>query len=89
LASECSGDPALGFVRNVCIIGCWFLSSGKTVVGDLMGLFKLERKAVMDATETAKSSLNVALVISCAALTVAVIALVIGVLNEKNISQLS
>ena len=46
-----------------------------------MGLFRLERKAVMDATETAKSGINTALVIACAALVVAGIALVIGVLK--------
>jgi hypothetical protein len=46
-----------------------------------MGLFKQERKAVIDATETASKGINTALVIGCAALVVAVVALAIGVLK--------
>jgi len=46
-----------------------------------MGLFRKERAAVMDATETAKSGINTALIIATAALVVAGIALVIGVLK--------
>lgn len=46
-----------------------------------MGLFKQERKAIQEATETAKQSINVSLVIATAALVVAGIALVIGVLK--------
>lgn len=46
-----------------------------------MGLFKQERKAVVEATEVAKSGINTALVVATAALVVAVIALVVGVLK--------
>jgi hypothetical protein len=51
------------------------------VTGDLMGIFKQERKAITEATETAKQSINVALIIAGAALVVATIALVVGVLK--------
>jgi hypothetical protein len=46
-----------------------------------MGIFRDEKKVIREATETAKTSINVALVISCAALVVAGIALVVGVLR--------
>jgi hypothetical protein len=44
-------------------------------------LFRKERKAVTDATETAKQGINTALIVASAALVVAVIALVVGVLR--------
>ena len=46
-----------------------------------MGIFKQEREAIVNATETAKQGINTALVVACAALVVAGIALVVGVLK--------
>lgn len=47
----------------------------------IMGLFREEKKVIRDATETARQGINVSLVIATAALVVAGIALVIGVLK--------
>jgi hypothetical protein len=44
-------------------------------------LFKKERKAIENATETASQAINLSLVIATAALVVAGIALVVGVLK--------
>lgn len=46
-----------------------------------MGLFKKERKAITDATAVAQTGINTALVIATAALVVAGIALIFGVLK--------
>jgi hypothetical protein len=47
----------------------------------IMGMFKKERAAVIDATQTAKQGINTALVVATAALVIATIALVVGVLK--------
>lgn len=42
-------------------------------------MFKREREAVIDATETAKTSINVALVIASAAVIIAAVALAVAI----------
>jgi hypothetical protein len=47
-------------------------------------MFKQERKAIVDATATAKTGIDAAMVISTAALVVAAAAIVISVRNASN-----